>query len=78
MSEVYDRYVDTAGNYHYTDVETGDHTIRIKTLPLDMPPSHFCAICGKIEHDNAVICTSAFWLCNKCLGKLKKIIKETD
>lgn len=27
MSEVYDRYVDTAGNYHYTDVETGHHVI---------------------------------------------------
>lgn len=27
MSQVYDRYVDTAGNYHYTDVETGHHVI---------------------------------------------------
>lgn len=27
MSEVYDRYVDTAGNYHYADVETGHHVI---------------------------------------------------
>lgn len=27
MSEVYDRYVDTAGNYHFTDVETGSHTL---------------------------------------------------
>lgn len=28
MSEVYDRYVDTAGNEHFTDVETGHHVIR--------------------------------------------------
>lgn len=27
MSEVYDRYVDTAGNEHFTDVETGHHVI---------------------------------------------------
>lgn len=28
MSEVYARYVDTAGNYHYSDTETGHHVIR--------------------------------------------------
>ena len=50
--------------------------INIKTLPVDMPPSHFCAICGKMEYDNAVYCTSAFWLCDKCIGKLKKILEE--
>lgn len=27
MSEVYDQYVDTAGNEHFTDVETGHHVI---------------------------------------------------
>ena len=27
MSEVYDLYVDTAGNYHYSDTETGHHVI---------------------------------------------------
>ena len=27
MSEVYARYVDTAGNFHYSDTETGHHVI---------------------------------------------------
>ena len=27
MSEVYNQYTDTAGNYHFTDVETGNHTL---------------------------------------------------
>ena len=28
MGEVYDSYIDTAGNYHYTDTDTGHHVIR--------------------------------------------------
>lgn len=27
MSEAYNRYTDTAGNEHFTDVETGSHTL---------------------------------------------------
>lgn len=37
MSEVYDRYVDTAGNYHYTDTETGHHVIP-NTAVGNFPP----------------------------------------
>ena len=28
MGDVFDSYYDTAGNYHYTDTETGHHVIR--------------------------------------------------
>lgn len=28
MGEVFDRYADTAGNYHYSDTDTGHHVIR--------------------------------------------------
>lgn len=37
MSEVYDRYVDTAGNYHYTDTETG-HQVIPNTAVGNFPP----------------------------------------
>ena len=47
-----------------------------KTLPIDMSPSRYCAICGRMEFDDAVLCTSAFWLCDKCLAKLKKMLEE--
>lgn len=28
MGEVFDEYYDTAGNYHWTDTETGEHIMR--------------------------------------------------
>ena len=32
MSQVFDRYTDTAGNYHWSDIETGHHIIRRDTV----------------------------------------------
>jgi len=48
----------------------------IRTIPLDASPSHYCAVCGKMEYPNAVFATSSFWLCNECIAKLKKILNE--
>jgi len=55
-----------------------DENIRvapIRSIPLDAPPSHYCAVCGKMEYPNAVYATSVFWLCDDCLGKLKTLLK---
>lgn len=38
MSEVYNQYVDTAGNYNYTDVETGHHVIPNTAVGYFPPP----------------------------------------
>ncbi len=38
MSEVYDRYVDTAGNFHYSDMETGHHIIPNTAVGSFSPP----------------------------------------
>lgn len=31
MVDVFDRYYDTAGNYHYSDTETGHHVIKMNS-----------------------------------------------
>ena len=58
-----------------------DENIRVasvRSIPLDSPPSHYCAVCGKMEYPNAVFATSAFWLCDDCIEKLKKLLKEVE
>lgn len=40
------------------------------------PPSRICTVCEEFEYKNAAIGKGDFWLCNKCLGKLKKLLSE--
>lgn len=55
MSEVFDRYTDTAGNEHYSDIETGHHVIRkIQTFESEsrkyITPKitgWICPVCGR-------------------------------
>ena len=46
------------------------------TKQIDTTPSHYCAICKMMEFENAILCTSVFWLCDKCLNKLKILLEE--
>ena len=39
----------------------------------DWVPSRICAICGKHEHEMPMIETKSFWLCKKCLNRLKEM-----
>lgn len=40
------------------------------------PPSRICSVCGKFEYEKAYVATGTFWLCDECLGKLKKLLNE--
>ena len=53
MSEVYDRYVDTAGNYHYSDTETWHHVIRKSCGGQKM--KFLCDSCEKYPCDDNAI-----------------------
>lgn len=53
MSEVYDRYVDTAGNYYCTNTETGHHMIRKNCGKQRM--KFLCDSCEKYPCDDSAI-----------------------
>ena len=57
-------------------MDENTRAVSIRSIPLDAPPSHYCAVCGKMEYPDAVFATSALWLCDGCIEKLKKLLKE--
>ena len=57
MGEVFDRYIDTAGNYHWSDTETGHHVFKndgsttgqVRSETINPPKMYgwICPVCGR-------------------------------
>ena len=76
MGEVFDRYTDSVGNFHYSDTETGHHVIQMannykhtKTVTNNMKVRSLVNI-----DNNGTFITSGYWesigydtyCCSKC------------
>lgn len=40
------------------------------------PTTRACAVCGEYEDKDGVTVKTVFWMCDKCIGKLKKLLNE--
>lgn len=45
-------------------------------VPIYTGPSHMCSLCFKQENPHCVTITKEFWVCDDCLKKLRKLIKD--
>ena len=52
-----------------------DNTFKAMTEDALMP-TRYCAVCEKREFENSIVCKDEFWLCDGCLAKLKKLLKD--
>lgn len=45
-----------------------------------MPPTRVCSVCGMNElgYTGSYYAKDVFWLCPKCLEKLKKLLEKED
>lgn len=41
-------------------------------------PTRYCAVCDKKEFEKSIVGKNEFWLCDGCLAKLKKLLKEVS
>lgn len=42
---------------------------------IKYPTSRICCICNKYEYPESDTCTTATWICDDCLQKIKKLLE---
>ena len=49
--------------------------LRFNNEYLQYPPSRICCICNRHEYPKSDTCTTATWICNDCLQKIRELLK---